>query len=49
MATLFYHVLLCICAQAQLHDYVVRLSAVPAVQGVLESISEAQRMLNGFN
>mmetsp|Transcript_9541 Transcript_9541/g.16411 ORF Transcript_9541/g.16411 Transcript_9541/m.16411 type:complete len:456 (-) Transcript_9541:122-1489(-) len=27
-------------AQAQLHDYVVRLSAVPAVQGVLESISE---------
>lgn len=28
-------------AQAQLHDYVVRLSAVPAVQEVLESISEA--------
>lgn len=27
--------------QVQLHDYVVRLSAVPAVQGVLESISEA--------
>lgn len=27
-------------AQAQLHDYVVRLSAVPAVQEVLESISE---------
>ena len=28
--------------QAQLHDYVVRLSAVPAVQGVLQSISEAR-------
>lgn len=31
--------------QAQLHDYVVRLSAVPAVQGVLESIAEAQQNL----